>query len=52
MNSFTKAPWDMYDVWNDARIKSAYTRRRAIVLKTRALIEMDRTRDGRGGLVQ
>lgn len=42
MNAACKILWDMYDIWNDARIKSAYTRKRAIIMKTKALIAMDK----------
>ena len=41
MNSFTKILWDMYDIWNEALIKNVYTRKRAIIMKTKALIAMD-----------
>lgn len=42
MTQGVKVLWDMYDIWANAGIESAYTRRRAIIMKTRALIEMDR----------
>lgn len=42
MNAACKILWDMYAVWNNACIKSAYTSKRAIILKTKALIAMDK----------
>lgn len=34
--------WNMYEVWNTARIVSPYTKRAALRLKTKALIAEDR----------
>lgn len=42
-NLLVKSLWEMFDIWDQAGIKSAYTRKRCIVLKTKALIAMDRS---------
>lgn len=37
-----KELWAMFDVWNSARVTSAYSKRAALRLKTKALIAEDR----------
>lgn len=34
--------WSMFEVWNNARIQSPYTKRAALRLKAKALIAEDR----------
>lgn len=34
--------WSFYDVWNNARVVSAYTKRAALRCQTKALIAMDK----------